>query len=380
MNVRKNKLVGLATLGLVGGLALSACGGDGGNRGDGGNGGGNGSDNGGAAAGGGDLSGELAGGGASSMGSAQGAWTAGFMGQNPEANVTYEETGSGKGREQFLAGGFKFAGSDAALDEEELKKAKESVCAGGEAMDIPVYISPIAVVFNLEGVDELNLAPATIAGIFMGEIKTWDDEKIKADNPDVELPSTPIVPVNRQDKSGTTENFTEYLSETAGDVWTHGPVEEWPIDGTQSGDGTTGLIEVVKGADGAIGYADASKAGDLGTAKIKVGEEWTAFTPEGAAKAVEVSPREEGRSELDYVVQLDRKTTESGAYPLVLISYLVVCDTYEDAETADLVKAYAGYIVSEEGQNESAEAAGSAPLTSGLSEDAQKAVDAIKAK
>lgn len=376
MNVRKNKLVALAALTLTGGLALSACGG--GSATEGGKGGSDmGGDKGSSGA---ELSGELAGGGASSMGSAQQAWTAGFMGKNPSANITYDETGSGKGRDQFLAGAFKFAGSDAALKEEELAKATESTCHGGKAMDIPVYVSPIAVVFNLEGVKDLNLSPEVLGGIFSGTIKKWNDEKIKADNPGVELPDVNITPVNRLDKSGTTKNFTEYLSETAPKAWTHGAVEEWPLQGTQSGDGTTGLIEVVKGANGAIGYADASKAGDLGTAKIKVGEEWVGFTPEGAAKAVEVSPREEGRDELDYAVKLDRKTTEAGAYPLVLISYLVVCDTYEDKATADLVKGYAGYIVSEEGQKTAHESAGSAPITGKIAEDAQKAVDAIKSK
>ena len=79
-------------------------------------------------------------------------------------------------------------------------------------------------------------------------------------------------------------------------------------------------------------------------------------------------------------VEIDRKQTDSGVYPLVLVSYLITCDTYEDQATADLVKGYASYVISEDGQKAAEEAAGSAPLTEGLRTDAQKSIDSIKAK
>ncbi|MCT1437498.1 phosphate ABC transporter substrate-binding protein PstS [Brachybacterium paraconglomeratum] len=377
MNVRKNKLVSLAALGLVGGLALSACGGGSENGGADGA-----SDGGGAAASGGyaELSGNLAGSGASSAQNAQTAWTESFMGlvqsEGGDLTVTYDPTGSGTGREQFLSGQVQFAGTDAALDEEELAKSAD-VCNDSQAFDLPIYISPIAVVFNLEGVDSLNLTPETIAGIFAGDITKWNDPKIAESNPDAELPDTAIVPVHRSDDSGTTENFTEYLSETAPDAWTHGPVETWPVDGGQSGDGTSGMISTVEGGNGTIGYADASQAGNLGTAAIQVGDEFVEYSADAAAKAVDVSPREEGREDNDIVVQLDRTTTEAGVYPIVLVSYLALCGSYADSAQGDAVKAYASYIVSEEGQNAAAEAAGSAPLSSELSTEAQAAIDGI---
>lgn len=388
MNARKNKVFSLAALTLVGGLTLAACGGgDTDDAADTGNGGGDASSDAGgseASEGSGDAaaeqpSGTLAGAGSSAQGAAEDAWIAGYQGVNPNAQVSYDKVGSGTGREQFVAGAVAFAGTDAALNEEELADLSSGTCQGGAAFDVPDYISPIAIVFNLEGVDSLNLSPQVLAGIFMGEITTWNDEKIAADNPDVELPDTPIVPVNRSDDSGTTENFTEYLDATAGDVWTHGVVETWPIEGTQSGKGTSGLIATVQGGNGTIGYADASQAGELGTAAIKVGEEWVEYTPEAAAKAVEVSPRAEGREDNDIVMELDRTTTEAGAYPLVLVSYLALCDTYEDQATADLVKSYASYVVSPEGQQLAAEQSGSAPLTDKLSSDAQASIDGIKA-
>ncbi len=374
MNVRHTKLAAAAALALTGGLALSACGGSGDPAANGGSGS---SDSGSSASG--TISGQLAGAGASSQEAAQGAWTQNFIALNPEAQVTYDSVGSGKGRDQFISGGVQFAGSDEAMKPEDMEKAAET-CQGGTAMDIPVYISPIAVVYKLDGVDNLQLSPATVAGIFSGQITKWNDPAIVADNPDANLPDKAITPVHRSDKSGTTGNFTHFLSETAPEAWTAGEVEEWPTDGGQSGDGTSGLVSTVEGGDGTIGYADFSKAGNLGVAKIKIGEEYVAPSADGAAKAVEASPREEGREEGDIAVEIDRKQTDSGVYPLVLVSYLITCDTYEDQATADLVKGYASYVISEDGQKAAEEAAGSAPLTEGLRTDAQKSIDSIKAK
>jgi len=375
VNVRHTKLAAAAALALTGGLALSACGGSGDPAANGGS--GSGSDGGSAS---GTISGQLAGAGASSQEAAQGAWTQNFIALNPEAQVTYDSVGSGKGRDQFISGGVQFAGSDEAMKPEDMEKAAET-CQGGTAMDIPVYISPIAVVYKLDGVNNLQLSPATVAGIFSGQITKWNDPAIVADNPDATLPDKAITPVHRSDKSGTTGNFTDYLSQTAPEAWTAGKVEEWPTDGGQSGDGTSGLISTVEGGDGTIGYADFSKAGNLGVAKIKIGEEYVAPSADGAAKAVEASPRDtEGRGEHDIVVKVDRTQTESGVYPLVLVSYLITCDTYKDQATADLVKGYASYVISEDGQKAGAESAGSAPLTDGLRTDAQKSIDAIKAK
>ena len=377
MKVRKNKLVSLAALGLVGGLALTACGGGA----EEGNGGSAGSDNGGAEAGGyAELTGNLAGSGASSMQNAQTAWTESFMGlvgaEGGDLQVTYDPTGSGTGREQFLSGQVKFAGTDAALDEEELAASTEQ-CNGEQAFNLPVYISPIAVVFNLEGVEALNLSPEVIGGIFAETITNWNDPAIAELNPDATLPDLPIVPVHRSDDSGTTENFTEYLSENSPEAWTHGPIETWPIDGGQSGDGTSGLISAVEGGNGTIGYADASQAGNLGTAAIQVGEEFVPFSSAAAAKSVDVSPREEGRAENDIVVSLDRTTTEEGVYPIVLISYLALCGSYADSAEGEAVKAYASYIISEDGQAVGEQNAGSAPISDELRTEAQAAIDGI---
>ena len=321
------------------------------------------------------LSGTLSAGGASSQEAAMAAFRAGFQEANPDVTVNYEPIGSGGGREQFISGGYPFAGTDSALDEEELAAAEER--CGAAPIEIPNYVSPIAVIYNLPGVTELNLDGETIAGIFAGEITSWDDAAIAATNEGVELPGDPITAVHRSDESGTSENFTAYLDAVAPDVWTHGEVGEWPINDGEAAQGTSGVVDAVRNGSGTIGYADASQAGDLSVAQVAVGGEYVGPTAEAAAQILEVSPRAEGRPESSMAVELDRATEEVGAYPIVLVSYLVACPTYDDAETAELTKAFLDYVVSEEGQQKSAETAGSAPLSSSLAEEAKGMIDGI---
>ncbi|WP_210507222.1 phosphate ABC transporter substrate-binding protein PstS [Naasia sp. SYSU D00057] len=325
------------------------------------------------------LSGDLVGAGASSQGSAQEAWIAAFQGANPDVTVTYDPSGSGAGREAFLEGGVNFAGSDRAFNDEELAEGGWASCAPDtDIVELPLYISPIAVIFNVEGVDSLNMDAATIAGIFAGTITNWNDPAIAALNEGTTLPDLAITPVHRSDDSGTTENFTEYLGAVAPDVWTYEADGVWPIEGGEAAQGTTGLVDAVSGGNGTIGYADASRAGDLGTVAVKVGEEFVSYSPEAASAIVDASPRAEGRAEGDIAIEIDRTSEEAGVYPIVLVSYLIGCQEYQDAEVGSLVKAYFSYLASEEGQDESASSAGSAPISSDLRTDVEAAIELIK--
>ena len=325
------------------------------------------------------VSGTLIGAGASSQAAAMQAWQAGFQEANPDATVEYDPVGSGGGRETFLAGGSDFAGSDAYMDDEDYAASIER-CAGDQgAINLPHYISPIVVAYNLPDVPELNLSPATIAGIFSGAITAWDAEEIAADNPDATLPDTAINPVHRSDESGTTQNFTQYLSTVAPEVWTDEPDQEWPDVGGEGAQGTSGVVAAITAGEGSVGYADASQIGDLGAAKVGVGDEFVEYSPEAAAKLVEVSTRVEGRSEFDLAFDLDRGTTEAGVYPITLVSYHIVCLQYDDQAKADLVKSFMAYVGSPEGQQAAADAAGSAPLSDAVLEKVSAAVDQISA-
>ncbi|AZC14545.1 phosphate ABC transporter substrate-binding protein PstS [Microbacterium sp. ABRD28] len=323
------------------------------------------------------LSGELVGSGASSQEVAVQAWSAGFQGANPDVTVSYDPSGSGAGRDSFQAGAVAFAGSDRAFTADEIAEGPFDGCVEGSGIiELPSYISPIAVIFNLEGVDELNMDAATIAGIFAGTISNWNDPAIAALNEGVELPDQQITPVHRADDSGTTENFTDYLYQAAPDVWTYEPDGVWPLSSGEAAQGTSGVVAAVEGGVGTIGYADASRAEGFGQVAVQVGEEFVAFSPEAAAAVVDASPREEGRTDGDLAIALDR-TPDEAAYPIVLVSYMIACEEYVDAAQAPLVKGFLEYVISPEGQDAAAEAAGSAPVSDTQRENMQAAIDLI---
>lgn len=324
------------------------------------------------------LSGDLAGAGSSAQGSAQESWIAAFQTANEKVNITYDPSGSGAGREQFIAGGVAFAGSDSYLKDDELTKTFAACAPGTLPFEVPNYISPIAVIYNVEGVSSLNLDAATAAKIFAGKITKWNDPAIVALNAGTTLPDLAITAVHRSDKSGTTKNFTDYLNKVAPADWAEKAADEFPFTTGEGAQGTSGVVSAVTNGKGTIGYADLSKAGKLGIANIKVGDKFVAPTAAGAALAVAGSTVIEGRDKADLAYKLDRATTDSTHYPLVLVSYLIGCQTYADTTVAPLVKAYLSYIVSAEGQAVAAKAAGSAPLTADLTKKVSDIIAAIK--
>ncbi len=325
------------------------------------------------------LSGNLAGGGASSQEVAQQAWIAGFQTANPDVTITYDPAGSGAGRESFQAGAFPFAGTDRAFKPDEIEAGPFDGCATPGIVELPLYISPIAVIFNIDGVDALNLDAATIAKLFNGTITNWNDPAIAALNPGVTLPDLAVTPVHRADDSGTTENFTDYLYQASGGAWADEADGVWPLASGEAAQGTSGVVAAVAGGNGTIGYADASRAAEEGltTAAVKIGDEFVPYSPEAAAAIVDESPFEEGRADGDLAIKLDRTSTAAGVYPIVLVSYLVACEEYVDTAVAPLVKGYLQYIASPEGQDAAAAAAGNAPISDTLREQVNAAIDLI---
>jgi len=327
------------------------------------------------------LSGTLSGTGSSAQTAAIDAWKSGFATSTPNVTVQYSPDGSGAGRKTFLSGATQFAGSDAAMSTSELTQS-QSVCGPKGAIDIPVYISPIAVAFNLPGVKELNLAPDTIAKMFRGQITNWNDAAIAADNPGIKLPDLKVTTVHRSDDSGTTENFTDYLSKAAPSVWTDKGNQTWPssLPG-ENAKGTSGVVKTVAGTAGTVAYADESAvSGDLGVAKVKVGDTFVKLSATAAAKAVELSKPVAGRAANDLALELNRTPTDASAYPIVLVSYHVVCTAYKDKATVNLVQGWENYVVSAEGQQAAAAAAKSAPLSDALAAKAKSAIAAITVK
>ena len=217
---------------------------------------------------------------------------------------------------------------------------------------MPMVTGPIAIVYNVDGVKDLRLKPATIAKIFSGAITTWDAAEIKADNPDATLPSTPILAVHRSDESGTTDNFTKYLLATAKNDWTYEGGKAWPISDSGQGEkGSDGVASAVKSGAGAIGYVEWSFAqvNDLSMAKVYNGAgEYTAFTGEAAGKTV-AGAKIVGTGN-DLKMKIDYTTTEAGAYPIVLVTYEIVCEKGTDSAKLPLLKSFMTFISSSDGQ------------------------------
>ena len=330
------------------------------------------------------VSGNFSGAGASSQQAAVEAWVAGFQGTNPDAKVAYNPSGSGAGVQTFLTGATAWAGSDKALADDEVEQSK-SVCTEGTAFDVPVYISPIAVVFNLKGVSDagkhINMDAATIAKIFDGKITKWNDDAIKQQNPKVDLPDLDITVVHRSDKSGTTKNFLSYVKDAAGDAWGYELGENWPNEVGQGAKGTSGVISTVKQADGTIGYADFSQVGDLGTVAVKVGDKYNEISAEAGSKVIGDSKQDDTvKGDNRIVIKINHATEAEGAYPIVLVSYDIVCPAYKDTKQAEFAKAWLTYVTSDEGQKAAQDAAGTAPLPSSLKSEITKSIEAIKTK
>ncbi len=348
--------VALLTLGLT----LTGCGNSGGSSGD-----------------------TLNGGGATSQATAEQTWRANYQKTNSGLTINYEEVGSGTGVTNFTSKAYSFAGSDAYLTTDQLAAAKTA--CGADVIEVPAYVSPIAVAFNLKGVTSLNLDAATIADIFNGTITKWNDPKITAQNSGAKLPGTSISTVHRSDESGTTFNFTDYLSKAGGGTWSDPAATVWPASlasGGQGLSGTSGVLGGLTSTDGSIGYADNSAVsadGTLGVVSIKVGSSYNAPSAKGVAQVLAASPPAPGRPATDMATDIDRTATAKGDYPLMLASYLLACPTYSDSKTADAVKGFLSYVVSSQGQQDSATAAGSAPLDSSLSQKATAIVSKIAA-
>lgn len=330
------------------------------------------------------ISGNFSGAGASSQQAAVEAWIAGFLGTNPEAKIAYNPSGSGAGVQTFLTGATAWAGSDKALADDEVEQSK-SVCTEGTAFDVPVYISPIAVVFNLKGVSDagkhINMDAATIAKIFDGKITKWNDPAIADQNKDLKLPDTAITVVHRSDKSGTTQNFVSYFKDVTPDNWTYDLSENWPNEVGQGAKGTSGVISTVKQADGTIGYADFSQVGDLGTVAVKVGDKYNEISAEAGSKVIGDSKQDDTvKGDNRIVIKINHATEAEGAYPIVLVSYDIVCPAYKDTKQAEFAKAWLTYVTSDEGQKAAQDAAGTAPLPSSLKSEITKSIEAIKTK
>jgi phosphate transport system substrate-binding protein len=295
------------------------------------------------------------------------------------ATVNYNPTGSGAGIKQFNAGQVDFAGSDSALKTEMKDGVVEQAAAdkqcGSPAWNLPMVTGPIAVAYKLNGVDKLILTPDVIAKIFTGQITTWNDPAIAKVNPGVTLPSAAIKVFFRSDESGTTENFTKYLKGAAPKVWTADPAKKW----TGKGEGkekTAGVAGAVKATEGGITYAEwsAAKDNNLSMAQVDNGAGPVTLTGESAGKAV-AAAKQVGTGN-NIKLSLDYTTKTAGTYPIVLVTYEIVCSKGKDPAKAKLLQSFLKQFSSPE-QQKALETIGYAPLPAEVATKVTSAIDAL---
>jgi phosphate transport system substrate-binding protein len=291
-----------------------------------------------------------------------------FRKAHPDVTINYGGGGSGKGRQDLADMVVDFAGSDSPFKEAEAAKAK-----GGPMLYFPILLSPIAVVYNA-GVDKLQLSGPTIAKIFQRQIKKWNDPAIAADNPGVKLPDTDIVVAHRADGSGTTQNFTEYLTAAAPGVWKlkSGSTVEWPSD-TQAGQASAGVAQIVKSTKGGIGYVDLSDAKASGLKYATVKNQAGKFVEPTAEAA---SAAGEGIQVKDNLVFSAINAKGEKAYPITAQTWVITYAKQTDRAKGDALKAYLTYLV-KDGQS-LLSGIDYAPLPKSLQDKAIKQVDKIR--
>ncbi|WP_117210995.1 phosphate ABC transporter substrate-binding protein PstS [Allorhizocola rhizosphaerae] len=284
------------------------------------------------------ASGELKGSGASFPNAFYQEIVAELQGKAKNLKVTYNSVGSSTGKKEFAQGLVDFAGSDSLVKDSD-GIAKDSFYY------LPTVAAPITVSYNLQGVDKLQLSAATVAKIFQRDIKTWNDPAIAADNPGVTLPATAITVAHRTDGSGTTANFTKYLTVAAKDTWKLGTGDtvEWSAD-TQGGAKNTGVAQIVTQVNGAIGYVDLSDATTLklkfAAIKNKDGK-FVLPTLEGTTAGLN------GAKVNDDLSYDPLDASGADAYPITAPTFLLVKRKYDDPKKAELVKAFVKYMLTD---------------------------------
>lgn len=263
-------------------------------------------------------------------------WTADYS-KTANVTVTYGAIGSGGGIAAIIDRSVDFGASDAPLTSDQQTACKDCV-------EIPWALGSTAVVYNVDGAPEhLKLDAATIANIFLGKVKSWNDAAIAKLNPGATLPSTPIKPVFRSDSSGTSFNFTDYLSSVSPD-WKSkvGASTQPSFPAGQGAKGSSGVAGVVSTSKGAITYVDVAYAqtSHLAYAAVKNAAGKFVLPDVASAKAAASAARSPKPNAAVSIV--NPPAGAAGAYPIATFTYVIVPKQTSKAET---LKAFLEYAI-----------------------------------
>lgn len=295
------------------------------------------------------------------------------------SSLAYNASGSGSGRQNFIGGQATFAGSDSPLADDQIEPAANR-CGGAEAWHLPFVIGPVAIAYNLDGVDELNLTVDSVAKIFKGEITKWNDPEIAAANEGVDLPDKGITVVYRSDESGTSDNFQKFLKAATPENWdTTG--QQFPQSVGSGASGSNGVATEANNNDGAITYVEAGfvdQNDKLEAAHLDFGHGPVELGQDSVSKALDnLDFKTEGHN---MVVDTNKlfSMDSTGAYPLVLTTYEIVCSDYSGTDTPEAGKAVKEFLsLALDHQDDGLADRGYIPVTGKHAERLREAVDAL---
>jgi phosphate transport system substrate-binding protein len=292
-------------------------------------------------------------------------WVPAYAAVKPGVKINISATNSGQGVQSAIAGTVQIGTSDAYMSDEDAEHNRQII-------SVPLAISAQTVNYNIPGLDggALKLDGLTLAGIYSGNIRQWDDAPIAALNPGLKLPHHEIVPVRRDDPSGDTFVFTQFLDFSAQrweDSFGYGTTIKWPsVPGEAGATGNDGMVKTIAATPFSVGYVGISFSGETSKAGLKTvllknqnGKFVLPTARTVSAAASELDPRTPPDERLSLV---DAPGDDS--YPLVNYEYAVVSITQPNPETAEAIRSFLLWSIAVDGGNATAfvDAVGFIPL------------------
>jgi phosphate transport system substrate-binding protein len=300
-------------------------------------------------------------------------WINDFSQAHPSVQINYQSIGSGGGVQQVKAGTVDFGASDAPLSDQQLSGMTPVI-------QIPETAGPVCITYNMTEVTQpLQLSPETLAGIFLGTVKTWNDPRLAKDNPGVTLPSMPIVVVHRAEGSGTTDAFTTYLSAVSPDWQSKvgkGNSVQWPLG--LGGKGSEGVTGQLRQSPGAIGYVELTYAeqNHLPVAKIKnQAGNYIAPTAQSTTAAINAFTAQLSQDPRQPIVNPPAVAID--AYPISTLTFLIIPKDGPDKAKRAALKNFVQYIITD-GQP-TAGSLNYAPLPDGMKQFDQQQINQMTA-
>jgi len=268
-------------------------------------------------------------------------WISSYQQIHPSTLINYRSIGSGAGLSELKKNMLELAASDAPLSDNQISQMFPII-------QVPVTAGPVCAIYNLpELKTPLRLSGSTLAGIFLGNIISWQDPAIERDNPGVKLPRAAIIVVHRSDGSGTTGILTGYLTKVSPE-WSQkagqGLSVSWPVG--IGADGSKGVIEFVKQNPGTIGYAELNYAKENKLPVALIQNRAGAFVvPSPASTAAAIEAFSEALSKDARTPIVDPPASAKEAYPLAGLTFLLVPKDGSDPDERRAVRDFLQYTV-----------------------------------